>query len=61
MIIFFFFHFLLLLLLLHRNIFLDFDQWGHVSALEQNFNPSKDDIKRRTHLGKCGGGGGGGG
>lgn len=34
-----------------RNVFLDFDGWGHVSALEQNFNPSPTDIKRRNDQG----------
>jgi hypothetical protein len=35
-----------------RNFFLDWDGLGFMSALEQNFNPSVEDIKRRTALGK---------
>jgi hypothetical protein len=35
-----------------RNYFLDWDGLGYISALEQNFNPSVQDIKRRTDLGK---------
>jgi hypothetical protein len=35
-----------------RNYFLDFDGWGLMSALDQNFNPSPNDIERRTELGK---------
>jgi hypothetical protein len=35
-----------------RNYFLDWDGLGYMSALEQNFNPSIQDIKRRTDLGK---------
>ena len=34
-----------------RNYFLDWDGWGYMSALEQNFNPSPEDIKRREALG----------
>jgi hypothetical protein len=34
-----------------RNYFLDFDGWGLMSALDQNFNPSKIDIQNRTDLG----------
>ena len=37
---------------LFRNYFLDWDGLGYISALEQNFNPSVQDIKRRTDLGK---------
>jgi len=35
----------------YRNFFLDFDGYGHLSSLEQNFNPSKADVKRKTALG----------
>jgi hypothetical protein len=35
-----------------RNFFLDFDTNGHLSSLEQNFNPSREDVKRKTALGK---------
>ena len=35
-----------------RNFFLDFDQWGYMAGIEQNFNPSPPDIKRREALGK---------
>jgi len=35
-----------------RTVFLDYDGWGHVHAIEQNFNPSADHIKHRTSLGK---------
>jgi hypothetical protein len=35
-----------------RNYFLDFDAWGHMSAVEQNFNPSLTDIQRRIAYGK---------
>jgi hypothetical protein len=35
-----------------RNFFLDFDGYGHLSSLEQNFNPSREDVKRKTALGK---------
>jgi hypothetical protein len=35
-----------------RNYFLDFDGWGLMSALDQNFNPSTDDIQHRSDLGK---------
>lgn len=35
-----------------RNFFLDFDAYGHLSSLEQNFNPSKEDVKRKTTLGR---------
>jgi hypothetical protein len=31
---------------------LDWDGLGYMSAMEQNFNPSPSDIKRRTALGK---------
>lgn len=34
-----------------RNYFLDFDGWGLMSALDQNFNPSKQDIQNRTEQG----------
>jgi len=30
---------------------LDYDGFGHIAALEQNFNPSNTDIERRTKLG----------
>jgi hypothetical protein len=30
---------------------LDFDGWGLMSALDQNFNPSKQDIQNRTEQG----------
>jgi len=50
---------LLLLLLLNenyffflfRNYFLDFDAWGLMSAVEQNFDPSRSNILRQTTLG----------
>jgi hypothetical protein len=35
-----------------RNYFLDFDGWGLMSSLDQNFNPSISDIERRSQLGK---------
>jgi hypothetical protein len=35
-----------------RNYFLDFDGWGLMSSLDQNFNPSMSDIERRSQLGK---------
>jgi hypothetical protein len=35
-----------------RNYFLDWGGLGYMSALEQNFNPSIQDIKRCTDLGK---------
>jgi hypothetical protein len=35
-----------------RNYFLDWDGLGYMSSLEQNFNPSVEDIKRRTDLGQ---------
>ena len=34
-----------------RNYHLNWDGFSHVSALEQNFNPSKDDIERRRRQG----------
>jgi hypothetical protein len=34
-----------------RNYFLDFDGWGLMSAIDQNFNPSSSDIERRSKLG----------
>ncbi len=34
------------------NFFLDFDGWSHISALEQNFNPSASDVKRKQKRGK---------
>jgi hypothetical protein len=43
MIVFFFFF---------RNFFLDFDGWGLVSAIEQNFNPNRQDIFRKEKSGK---------
>jgi hypothetical protein len=33
------------------NFFLDFDGWSHISALEQNFNPSASDVKRKQKRG----------
>jgi hypothetical protein len=42
MIVFFFFF---------RNFFLDFDGWGLVSAIEQNFNPNRQDIFRKEKSG----------
>jgi hypothetical protein len=33
------------------NYFLDFDGWGLMGAIEQNFNPSKSDIERRQQQG----------
>jgi hypothetical protein len=35
-----------------RNYFLDFDGWGYISALDQNFNPSTDNIQHRSASGK---------
>lgn len=35
-----------------RNAFLNFDGWGLVSALEQNFNPVPSDIKRKANQGE---------
>ena len=35
------------------NFFLDFDGWSHISALEQNFNPSNEDVKRKEARGTC--------
>ena len=35
-----------------RNFFLDFDGWGLVSAIEQNFNPNRQDIFRKEKSGK---------
>jgi len=35
---------------------LDWDGFSHMSALEQNFNPDGEDIKRREQLGKVFGG-----
>jgi len=35
-----------------RNYFLDWDGLGYMSSIEQNFNPSVEDIKRRTGLGQ---------
>jgi len=35
----------------YRNYFLDFDSFGLMSALEQNFNPSTKDVQRRSELG----------
>jgi hypothetical protein len=35
-----------------RNYFLDFDGWGLMSALDQNFNPSISDIQRRSKQGR---------
>jgi hypothetical protein len=35
-----------------RNFFLDFDAYGHLSSLEQNFNPSREDVQRKTRLGR---------
>ena len=34
-----------------RNYFLDFDSLGHVSALEQNFNPDKKLAERKSQHG----------
>ena len=34
------------------NFFLDFDGWSHISALEQNFNPSTSDVKRKQKRGR---------
>ena len=39
-------------LFLCRNFFLDFDAYGHLSSLEQNFNPSREDVQRKTRLGR---------
>jgi hypothetical protein len=39
------------ILFFNRTSFLDFDAFGHISSLEQNFNPSKEDVKRKTALG----------
>jgi hypothetical protein len=41
-------------LFLIRNYFLDFDGWGLVSALEQNFNPVPSDIERKENRGNHG-------
>jgi len=35
-----------------RLFFLDWDGWGFASAVEQNFNPSKENIKHREALGE---------
>jgi hypothetical protein len=34
------------------NFFLDFDGWSHLSAIEQNFNPSSADVTRKQKRGK---------
>jgi len=34
-----------------RNYFLDFDGYGLVSAIEQNFNPVMSDIQRKENRG----------
>ena len=33
-----------------RNYFLDFDSLGHVSALEQNFNPIKNSQRENLNM-----------
>jgi hypothetical protein len=34
-----------------RNYFLDFDGWGLISSLDQNFNPSTSEITQRSNRG----------
>ena len=40
------------LIFLLSNFFLDFDGWSHLSAIEQNFNPSSADVTRKQKRGK---------
>jgi hypothetical protein len=40
------------LFFLFSNFFLDFDGWSHLSAIEQNFNPSSADVTRKQKRGK---------